>query len=68
MSDDKSHENNEGSLSQYLFIGWNELPSMKRMATVIGRSYVCVDGHICTPDCPGVDTRDMGYHPPVKRP
>ena len=36
---------------------------MKRMATVIGQSYVCVDGHICTPDYPGVDTRDMGYHP-----
>lgn len=37
------------------------------MATVIGQSYVCVDGHICTPDYPGVDTRDMGYQPPCQK-
>lgn len=66
MRDDKSHENDEGKLSQYLFIDWK--PSMKRMATVIGQSYVCVDGHIRTPDYPGVDTRDMGYHPPAEKP
>jgi hypothetical protein len=66
MRDDKSHENDEGKLSQcFLSTG---ISSMKRMAMVIGQSYVCGGGHICAPVSPGVDTSDMAYQTPANRP